>query len=178
MSRKLRKELRNFYWKKLRTINVVQSPLTLKTHSFNVALKFFVKTLIFFLWFSLVMVSGKNFCFFLSVFPSQGREGTIFYSTLPLPTFHEHWDIYLQLCMWDDYHKFLIATLVFTRLILLVIDEIYNLIELPFEWLIDDAMFVSLLDELVLGFVTAISHWKPVDLNSHQLSPLDYKRNY
>ena len=51
--------------------------------------------------------------------------------------------------MWDDYHVFLIATLVFTRLLL---DEIYYLIELPFDWLIDDAMFVCLLDELILSF--------------------------
>ena len=80
---------------------------------------------------------------------SREREGTIFYSTLPLPPAHEHWDTYLQLCMWDEYHVFLIAKLVFTRLLL---DEIYHLIELPFEWLIDDAMFVCLLDELILGF--------------------------
>ena len=51
--------------------------------------------------------------------------------------------------MWDGYHVFLIATLVFTKLLL---DEIYHLIELPFEWLIDDAMFICLLDELILGF--------------------------
>ena len=51
--------------------------------------------------------------------------------------------------MWDDYHVFLIATLVFTRLLL---DEIYHLIELPFEWLTDDAMSVCLPDELILGF--------------------------
>ena len=70
---------------------------------------------------------------------SRGREETIFYFTLPLPPTHEHWDIYLQLCMWDDYRVFLIATLVFTRLLL---DEIYNLLELPFEWLFDDAMFL------------------------------------
>ena len=63
---------------------------------------------------------------------SRGREGTIFYSTLPLPPAHEHSDIYLQLCMWDDYHIFLIARLVFTRLLL---DEIYQLIELLFDWL-------------------------------------------
>ena len=44
---------------------------------------------------------------------SSGREGTIFYSTLPVPPAHKHWDIYLQLCMWDDYHVFLIATLVY-----------------------------------------------------------------
>ena len=54
---------------------------------------------------------------------SRGREGAIFYSTLPLPPVHEHWDIFLQLCMWDDYHVFLIATLVFTRLLL---DEVYH----------------------------------------------------
>ena len=47
--------------------------------------------------------------------------------------------------MWDDYHVFLIAMLV-------LLNEIYHLIELPFEWLIDDAMFVCLLDELILGF--------------------------
>ena len=29
----------------------------------------------------------------------RGREGTIFYSTLPLPPAHKHSDIYLQLCM-------------------------------------------------------------------------------
>ena len=80
---------------------------------------------------------------------SRGREGTIFYSTLPLLPAHEHWNIYLQLCIGDDYHVFLIATLKFTRLLL---NEIYNLIELPFERLIDDAMFVCLLDELILGF--------------------------
>ena len=80
---------------------------------------------------------------------NSGREGTIFYSTLSVTTAHEHWDIYLQLCMWDDYHVFLIATLVFTRLLH---NEIYHLIELPFELLIDDPIFVCLLDELILGF--------------------------
>ena len=80
---------------------------------------------------------------------SRGREGAIFYSILPLPAAHEHWDIYLQLCMWDDYHVFLIATLVFTRLLL---DEIYHLIKLRFEWLTDNAMFVCLLYELILRF--------------------------
>ena len=36
----------------------------------------------------------------------QGKGGTIFYSALPLPPAPEHSDIYLQLCMWDDYHIF------------------------------------------------------------------------
>ena len=90
-----------------------------------------------------VLEETKNLSFFfLSGFSSQtqyysqdsrGRQRTIFYSTLPLPPAHEHWDTYLQLCMWDDYHVFLIATLLYTRLLL---DEIYHLIELPFEWLV------------------------------------------
>ena len=54
--------------------------------------------------------------------------------------------------MWNDYHVFLIATLVFTKLLL---DEIYHLIELPFDWLIDDAKFVCLLDKLILGFCSS-----------------------
>ena len=59
--------------------------------------------------------------------------------------------------MWDDYHVFLIATLVFTRLLL---DEIYHHIELPFDWFIDDAMFAYLLDELILGFCYSDLTWK------------------
>ena len=131
----------------------------------------------------------SNSCFFFFVFfflsgfsftdtddsqDSRGREGTIFYSTLPLPPAHEHSDIYLQLCMWDDYHIFLIALLVFTRLLLY---EIYHLIELPF-WLIDDVtlsvcLFTWLFDSSF--FVIAIWVGKPVDSNSHRLLPLYYK---
>ena len=88
---------------------------------------------------------------------SKGREGTTFYSTLPLLPAHEHWDIYLQRCMWDDYNVFSIATLVFTRLLL---DKIYQFIELPFYWLTDDAMFVCLLDELILGFCYSDLTWE------------------
>ena len=79
----------------------------------------------------------------------QRKGGDIFYSSLPLLPAHEHWDTYLQLCMWDDYLVFLIAALVFTRLLH---DEIYHLIELLFDWLVDDARFACLLDELILGF--------------------------
>ena len=76
--------------------------------------------------------------------------------------------INLQLYMWDDYHVF--STLVFNRLLL---DEICDLIELPFDWLIDDAMFVLFtwwFDSIF--FDTAISHGKPVDLVD-----LCYKQN-
>ena len=97
------------------------------------------------------------FFFFLSEFSSQplaihrtaGKRGDhlLFHSTTStrwrtlrhlFATLHVRW---LSL--------FLIATFVFTGLLL---DEIYHLIELPFEWLIDDAIFVSLLDELILDF--------------------------
>ena len=59
--------------------------------------------------------------------------------------------------MWDDYHVFFIVTLVFTRMLL---GEIYHLIELPFHWLIDEAMFVRLLDELIIGFCYSDLTWK------------------
>ena len=123
---------------------------------------------------------GHNF--FLSGFSFTGtddsqdskwREGTTFYSTLPLLPAHEHSDIYLQRYMWDDYHVFLIATLVFTRLLL---DKIYPLIELPFDWLIDDAMFVCLLDELILGFCYSDLTWETGGFDSRRLSALYYKR--
>ena len=103
----------------------------------------------------------------------KGGWGTFFYSTLPLPPAHKHWDICLELCMWDDYHVFLIATLVFTRLLL---DEIYHLTKLPFDWLIDDAKFVCLLDELILGFCYSNLTWETGGLSSHRLSTLYYKR--
>ena len=98
------------------------------------------------------------FFFFLSGFSftdtdysqdSMGREKIIFYSTLSLPPADKHSDISLQVCMWDDYHVILVATLVFIRLLL---DETYHLYKLLFDWLIGDAMFVCLFDDLILGF--------------------------
>ena len=97
-----------------------------------------------------VFLSGFSFTDTDDSQDGRGREKTIFYSTLllppahkdwgiylfyctlPLPPIHKYLDIYLQLCMWDDYHIFLIAPLIFTRLLL---DELYHLIELPFHWL-------------------------------------------
>ena len=62
------------------------------------------------------------------------------------------------ICIWDDYHVFLITTFVFTRLLL---KEIYHLIELPFDWLIDGTMFVCLLDDLILikNIINRITCW-------------------
>ena len=66
-------------------------------------------------------------------------------SNLPsIPSAHEHSDIYLQLCKWGDYQVFLITTVLFARLLL---DDIYHLIELPFDWLINDTTLSCLLDE-------------------------------
>ena len=45
--------------------------------------------------------------------------------------------------------RILNSIVVFTRLF---IDKIHDLIKLPFQWLIYDAMLACLLDELVLGF--------------------------
>ena len=59
--------------------------------------------------------------------------------------------------MWYNYHVFLIAVLVFTRLLL---DEIYHLIELLFDWLTNAAMFVCLLDTLILGFSYSDMTWE------------------
>ena len=72
---------------------------------------------------------------------------------------------HLQLRMWDDYHIFLIAPLLFTRLLL---NGIYHFIKLPFHWL------------MMWGFYISFSlqqSWyeEPVDSNLHQLSPLYYK---
>ena len=79
----------------------------------------------------------------------EGRRGIIFYSTLPLSPAHEHWDIYLQLCIWDDYHVFLIATLEFTRLSATRWDLPPYRITI---WLIDRWCNVCLLHELILSF--------------------------
>ena len=68
----------------------------------------------------------------------------------------------LQLSKWDDYHRFLIAPLVFTRLLL---DVIYHLIRLLFNWFM---MWFWLLFVYLLiwfqYFLTAIWHWKAVSL--------------
>ena len=99
---------------------------------------------------------------------SRGREGTIFYSSLPLPPAHEHSDIYLQFRMWDDI--FLIASLVFTRLLL---DDVLPPYRITI-WLIDNVKFalVCLPDDLILGFC-----YSNLDTgNSHRLSPLYYTR--
>ena len=111
-------------------------------------------------WFNFIFKTVKNIkcILFLSGFSftdtddsrdTRGRVGTIFYSILPIPHAHEHSDTYMQFCMWDDYHIFLIASFVFTRLLL---DEIYHLIGLPFDWLMMWCNFCLFTYDLILGF--------------------------
>ena len=127
----------------------------------------------------------KIFFFFLSGFcftdtddsqDSRGREGIIFYSTLPLPLAHEQSDIYLQLCMWYDYHIFLIATLVFTRLLLDDILPPYRITIYLIDWWCEVcfSLFTWWFDTRFL--LQQSWYGKPVDSNSHRLSPLYYKQ--
>ena len=48
--RKYREELRDFSWKKLRTLIFVQDSINWKSRSFNAAQKIFIKSLNFILW--------------------------------------------------------------------------------------------------------------------------------
>ena len=104
---------------------------------------------------------------------SRGWGGTIFYSTVQLPPAHEHSDIYLQLCMWDDYSIFLIALLAFTRLLL---DEIYYLLELKFNWLCEVSFCLYTWWFDIRFLLQLFWYGKPMDSNAHRLSPLHYKR--
>ena len=121
-------------------------------------------------FFELFLLSGFSFTGTGNSQDSRGREETTFYSTLSFPLVHEHADIYLQLFVWQDYHIFLIAPLVITRLLP---DEIYHLIELPFEWLIDHMklVFVCLLNDLILGFcysnLDTGNRWTRTPIDSH-----------
>ena len=84
----------------------------------------------------------------------QGKGGIIFYSTLPLPSAHEHSDIYLQLCMWVDYHIFNRTACIYK--IATWWDLHLNRITI---WLIDDVtlVFVCLRDYLILASLLQLS---------------------
>ena len=89
---------------------------------------------------------NNMYLFFIRVFfhghwrltGQQGKreDHLLLHSTSPIYS-------YLQLCMWDKDHIFLIAPLAFSRLLL---DEIYHLIELLFDWLIDCWLIDWLID--------------------------------
>ena len=134
---------------------------------------YYIQFLCFFMFMlihrNLIMMINIKKKFFLSGFSftdtdnsqdCREREGTIFYSTLPLPPAHEHSGVYLQLCTWDDYHIFLIAALVFTRLL--------TRYDLPPHritiWLIDGMMLIFvcllLLVELIFRICYSYMAWE------------------
>ena len=82
---------------------------------------------------------------------SRERQGNIFYSTVPLPPAHKHSDIYLQICMWDDYHIYILNCTACTNQTAAQWDLPPYWITI---WLIDAVklVFVCLLDDLILGF--------------------------
>ena len=65
----------------------------------------------------------------------QGKGGDHLYSSLSVPPAHKRSDIYKRShsCMQDDYHVFLFASIVITRLL---INKTYYLWELLFDWLV------------------------------------------
>ena len=70
------------------------------------------------------------------------------YSSLPLTTAQNHSDIYLQLCMWDDYHVFLLAPLETNKLAKWWVLPPHWIT----AWLIDYWMLICLLYALILHF--------------------------
>ena len=121
------------------------------------------------------------FFFFLSGFPftdtdssqsSRGREGTFVYSTLLLLPAHDYSDLYLQLCLWDGNHVFLITTLVYQTATQWDLPPYWITIWL-IDWWCDVCLFNWWFD--CRFFVMAVWHGKPMALNSHRLSPLYYK---
>ena len=91
----------------------------------------------------------------------EGRRPSCF--TLPLPPVHEHSDIYLQLCTWDDYHIFNRNACIY---------QTATRWDLPpyrvTVWLIDG--FVCLLVALILGFVTVFdrrNRWTRTRIDYH-----------
>ena len=69
----------------------------------------------------------------------QGKRRGHFYFSLSHSTVHGHSDLYLQLCMWDNCHIFSVALLLSTKLLL---NEIYHLIDSPFDWLVMECYFL------------------------------------
>ena len=105
---------------------------------------------------NLFLLSGFSFTDTDNSNDRRGREGTIFYSTIALPPAHKHSDIYLKLCMWDDYHIFLITPLVLTATRQDL--QTYRIT----IWLIDDVMLtvVCLLADFILRFCYVYLTWE------------------
>ena len=135
----------------------------------NLSWQYFSNKKVFLVYFTYVALTSttlsnkKLHIFFFFFF-----QGFLLQTLTTDRTGEEHSDIYLLLCLWDEYHIFLITPLVFNRLLL---NEIYHLIELLLDWLMWCLIFVCLLVDLILSFVRTIWHEKPVSSNSHRLYP-------
>lgn len=81
----------------------------------------------------------------------KGKGPSIFLFTTSIRP--EHSKIYTQLCSWDDYHAQIIEPLVTTRLVL---DEIYQPLELSFDWCRNFNIYFCLHDDFILDSVTAM----------------------
>ena len=66
----------------------------------------------------------------LTIYGTAGERKGPFFDLLPFPPAHKYPGIYLKLCMLDDYHVFLIALLITTRLI---IHETCQVFQLPLD---------------------------------------------
>ena len=102
----------------------------------------------------------------LTTHRTEGEGRGPSYSTLQLLPAHEHSDIYLQLCTWDDYHIFLIATLVFTRLLLNEILPPYRITIWVIDWWCNFCLFTWWIDIRFLLLWFDIGNrwiWTPID---------------
>ena len=103
------------------------------------------------------------------------RDPSIFYSTLALPPAHEHSEICLQLCMWDDYRiSFNRTACIYQTATRLDLPPLSNN-HLTYWWCeVSFCLFTWWFDTRFL--LQQPWYRKPVDSNSHRLSPLYYKR--
>ena len=133
------------------------------------------------IWFdksSILFLFSIRVFFFLRTLITQGtaQEGRGLYC-IPLYHLHPLTDIQAFICNFE--REMTILCKIFNRNA--CIYQTATRGELPPHqitiWFIDDVMliFVCLLGDLILGYVTAIRHENPVDSNSHQLSSLYYK---
>ena len=124
----------------------IQNPGIMSEHSRNwlLVLKWIasmMKTYLSWIFFFFSIIFFFFFFFFRHWWftGQQGKRRGHFYFSLSHSTVHGHSDLYLQLCMWDNCHIFSVALLLSTKLLL---NEIYHLIDSPFDWLVMECYFL------------------------------------
>ena len=142
---------KNTFWQLYTTFKVTY----IYTYIYYIYIYIYIHTQIYFFFYLLI----RLFVFFTYIFFLSGFSFT--------DTDNSHLLATLQVRWLSDYHIFLIATLVFTRLLL---DEIYQLIKLLFDWLMRCLFSFSFVCYFRFDFRFCYSY----DSNSHQLSSLCY----